>query len=78
VPYRIQEGQTARKVSDYKPQLLCFSRGGIAIVWLGLNESQEYVAMKQFPKQGNKVDSTASVELGIHQLIKEKGEPRGK
>jgi len=32
--------------------------------------------MKQFPKQGSKVDSTASVELGIHQLIKDKGEPR--
>jgi hypothetical protein len=42
--------------------IICF-RGGIAVVWLGLCQTTSgekvYVAMKQFPKQGSKVDQSA-------------------
>ena len=30
-----------------------------------------YVAMKQFPKVGSKVDQSAQIELQMHQLIRE-------
>ena len=45
-------------------------KGGIAVVWLGRVDDQLY-AMKQFPKQGTKVDPSAFVELQIQQLIRQ-------
>ena len=43
-------------------QVIFLFRGGIAVVWLG-QKNNEYVAMKQFPKQGNQCDTSAIVEL---------------
>ena len=39
-------------------------KGGIALVWLAVDlESGQNVAMKQFPKQGGRYDSSAKVEI---------------
>ena len=39
-------------------------KGGIALVWLGQDiQTGQQVAMKQFPKNGNKFDSSAGVEI---------------
>jgi serine/threonine protein kinase len=45
-------------------------KGGIAVVWLAIDiENGEQVALKQFPKQGGKFDSSAGVEIQIQQVI---------
>jgi hypothetical protein len=39
-------------------------KGGIALVWLGINiKTGIEVAMKQFPKNNGKFDGSAGVEL---------------
>jgi hypothetical protein len=41
-------------------------KGGIAIVWSAIEVATGLnVAMKQFPKQGGKFDSSAGVEIQI-------------
>jgi hypothetical protein len=54
--------------SESKIFIFTIYRGGIAVVWLGQRtkpspNQSEYVAMKQFPKQGSQCDTSAIVEL---------------
>ena len=44
-------------------------RGGIAVVWLG-RRGDQFFAMKQFPKQGNRVDPSSYIELQVQSLIR--------
>jgi serine/threonine protein kinase len=47
-------------------------KGGIALVWLGVsNTTGQQVAMKQFPKQGGKFDSSAGVEIQIQARLQD-------
>ena len=51
-------------------KLQILGKGGIAIVWLAIEESSgQHVAMKQFPKTGNKFDGSAGVEIQIQKVI---------
>lgn len=49
--------------AGYK-KMSILGKGGIALVWLGQDiQTGQQVAMKQFPKNGNKFDSSAGVEI---------------
>ena len=66
MPEELSKSQTTWKVSKSINKINNIHRGGIAVVWLGKRDGQDF-AMKQFPKQsGNKVDPSAYVEMQIH------------
>ena len=48
------------------------------MVWLGKSSTDQYVAMKQFPKNGKQFDQSAYVELQIQQIIKRHSDKQGK
>jgi len=64
----VQKATEKSEFSESKIIALTTYRGGIAVVWLGQRtkpspNQSEYVAMKQFPKQGSQCDTSAIVEL---------------